>query len=191
MNTGLTPEYLSNLVPDNIGNLVNYNLRNANNTRTLNCNTQIYAKSFLPSTIQEWNNLPQDVKNAPTLPSFKYKLNRNVIKIPKYFYYFTDRKSHIMHTRLKTHCSALSQHLHSKNIVDDPKCICGQIEDTNHFIFECINYVDQRNIMLNELDEFEHLPLNVLLFGDLTLSFDQNVKIFSAVQRYILSSRRF
>ena len=130
MNTGLTPEYLSDLVPENIGNLVDYNLRNANNTRTLNCNTQLYANSFLPSTVQHWNNLSHDVKNAPTLHIFKSKLNYNVIKVPKYFYYSTDRKSHIMHSRLRTHCSALNEHLYSKNIIDNPHCLCGQIEDT-------------------------------------------------------------
>ena len=191
MNTGLTPEYLSDLVPENIGNLVDYNLRNANNTRTLNCNTQLYANSFLPSTVQHWNNLSHDVKNAPTLHIFKSKLNYNVIKVPKYFYYSTDRKSHIMHSRLRTHCSALNEHLYSKNIIDNPHCLCGQIEDTYHFIFVCHNYADQRSTMINELIEFRNLQLNVLLFGDPNLSYDQNVKIFAAVQRFISSTRRF
>ena len=191
MSTGLTPEYLSNLVPENIGNLVDYNLRNANNTRTLNSNTQLYANSFLPSTVQDWNNLPHAIKNAPSLHSFKSKLNSNVVKVPKYFYYFTDRRSHMMHTRLITHCSALNEHLHSKHIIDSPHCLCGQIEDTNHFILECHNYANQRNTMNNELIEFGHLSLNILLFGDQNLSFDQNVKIFAAVQRFISNTRRF
>ena len=96
-----------------------------------------------------------------------------------------------MQSRLRTHYSALNQHLHSKNIIDNPHCLCGQIEDTYHFIFDCNNYADQRSTMNNELIEFGNLPLNVLLFGDPNFSFDQNVKIFAAVQRYISSTRRF
>ena len=100
MNSGLSPDYLSTLVPDNVVQLVNYNLRNSNNTRTLPCNTQLYAKSFLPSSIQDWHNLLQEVKNSPSLCSFKPNLYRNSIKPPKHFY----TKSHIMHIRLRTHC---------------------------------------------------------------------------------------
>ena len=191
MTTGLTPNYLSSLVPDNVGNLVNYNLRNATNTRTLNCNTQLYAHSFLPASIQDWNNLPNDVKHAPSLSIFKSKINSNITKSPKHFYFCLDRKSQIMHTRLRTRCSSLNQHLHSKNIIDNPYCSCGQIEDTNHFLNVCVNYNDQRRIMNNALVEFGQLPTNVLLSGDQTFSFEQNILIFETVQRFVSSSKRF
>ena len=191
MNNGLVPEYLSSLVPENVGQLVNYNLRNSNNIRTLQCNTQLYAKSFLSSSVQEWNQLPQEVKHSPSLCCFKSNINTNIVKPPKHFYFYTDRKSHIMHTRLRTHCSDLKQHLHSKNIIDDPYCICGAIEDTHHFLFECTNYANQRRIMNTTLIEFGHLSLNVLLYGDESLSFDQNVKIFDTVQSFISCTNRF
>ena len=84
MNFGLAPEYLSSLVPDNVGQLVDYNLRNSNNAKTLHCNTQLYANSFLPSTIQDWNNLPIEVKNSPSLCVFKKHLNLNVVKPPTF-----------------------------------------------------------------------------------------------------------
>ena len=28
-------------------------------------------------------------------------------------------------------------HLFSKNIVESPLCVCGTLEDTNHFLFNC------------------------------------------------------
>ena len=96
-----------------------------------------------------------------------------------------------MYTRLRTRCSALNQHLHSKNIIDNPYCLCGQIEDTNHFLLECANYANQRQTMNTTLLEFGHLANNVLLFGDQLLTFDENTKIFDAVQRFISSSKRF
>ena len=178
MNEGLTPTYLSALVPENVGNLVNYNLRNAANTRTLNCNTQLYANSFLPASIQDWNNLPYDVKHAPSLSIFKSKINSNIIKTPKHFYYLLDRKSQIMHSRLRTQFSGPNQHLHSKNIIENPYCSCSQIENMNHFFLECVNYTDQRRIMNPALVEFGQVSLSVLFSGDETLSFGQNVLFF-------------
>ena len=50
----------------------------------------------------------------------------------------------------------------------------------------CSNYEDQRRIMNTALVEFGHLSLNVLLLGDESLSYDQNVKIFDVVQSFIL-----
>ena len=83
--SGLAPDYLSSFVPDNVGQLVKYtsNLRNSNNTRTLQCNTQLYAKSFLPSSIQDWNQLPQEIKYSPSLCCFKSNLNNNILIISK------------------------------------------------------------------------------------------------------------
>ena len=164
MNFGLSPDYLSSLVPENVGQLNNYNLHNATNTRSPHCNTQLYAKSFLPSSIQDWNKLPQEIKSSPSLSIFKTKLNLNIIKKKKHFYFYTDRKSHIMHTRLRTHCSGLNQHLYSKNIIDNQHCICGDIESTYHFLFKRTNYADQRRVMDTELIDFGQLPLNNLLF---------------------------
>ena len=136
-------------------------------------NTQLYANSFLPASIQDWNSLPHDTKFSTSLQEFKSKINSNVTKVPTYLYYALDRKSQIMHTRLRTRCSALNQHLHSKNIIDNPYCLCGQIEDTNHFLLECANCANQRQTMNTTLLEFGHLATNVLLFGDqlLTLKF--------------------
>ena len=45
--------------------------------------------------------------------------------------------------------------------------------------------------MNTALVEFGHLSLNVLLFGDESLSYDQNVKIFDIVQSFISSTNRF
>ena len=91
---------------------------------------------------------------------------------------------------LRTACSPLRQHL-SKNIVDNPYCTCGDIEDTHHFLFVCHQYTDLRRDLLNSVSDICQPNLNVLLCGDITLTFVQNKQIFKAVQEFIIKSKRF
>ena len=95
------------------------------------------------------------------------------------------------HARLRTACSPLRQHLHSKNIVDNPYCTCGDIEDTHHFLFVCHQFTDLRRDLLNSVSDICQPNLNVLLCGDITLTFVQNKQIFKAVQEFIIKSKRF
>jgi hypothetical protein len=69
----LSPQYLSSIVPNTVGQTLVYNLRNASNTRNIFCQTQLYSNSFLPSSIKDWNDLPVELRNAPSLAIFKKK----------------------------------------------------------------------------------------------------------------------
>ena len=110
MENGLTPQYLSDLIPARVDDVSAYNLRNSENYVLIYSHTRSYAESFLPSTIRAWNNLPESVKSASTLPKFKRMLTKEISKIPEY-YYAGDRFSKILHTRLRTECSSLNKHL--------------------------------------------------------------------------------
>ena len=110
MNHGLSPLYLSNLLPLHVGELSSYRLRNADNYVGIHANTRAYAESFLPSTLQAWNNLPESVRSADTLAAFKHFLTLDTPKVPTY-YDCGDRLDQILHTRLRTECSSLNQHL--------------------------------------------------------------------------------
>ena len=92
---------------------------------------------------------------------------------------------------MRTKCSSLNQHLYSKNIIEDPSCICGSVESTRHFLLECTRYNQARTTMTNTLSTFCVPNLNVLLFGDNTLNNHYNKLIFQAVQKYIADSKRF
>ena len=85
----------------------------------------------------------------------------------------------------------LRQHLHSKNIVDNPYCTCGDVEDTHHFLFVCHQYTDLRRDLLNSVSDICQPNLNFLLCGDMTLTYVQNKQIFKAVQEFIIKSKRF
>ena len=106
----LSPDYLSSLVLPTFGDTTNYTLWNSSNLFTVHATSQLYYNSFLPSVIREWNELPEDVRNLPSIATFKRKLNSDVTKIPS-FYFDGVRLGQIYHARLRTRYSCLNQHL--------------------------------------------------------------------------------
>ena len=71
------------------------------------------------------------------------------------------------------------------------KCVCDSIEDTHHYLFACLQFANLRRELLNSLSDICYPNLNVLLYGDQSLSFVQNKKIFQAVQDFIMKTKRF
>ena len=148
MNQNLTPLYLTSLVPQSVGNVSRYNLRIANNLQGINTGTAQYQQSFLPSTIREWNELPNEAKECRSVNSFKYFLNKTREHTPKYFY-TGNCKAQLLHTRLRTNCRSLNLDFFLKNIAGTPHCNCGtgSIEYQQHYFFHrlarhtCIYYI--------------------------------------------------
>ena len=135
MQHGLVPDYLADLVPARVGDNTTYPLRKAENFIQVHASSRSYFESYLPSTIRAWNSLPSDTRTAPSLASFKYKFEKDLPKIPKY-YYCGDGKSQILHTRLRTECSILRYYLHKKKLIPDALCPCGAVENNNHYLIE-------------------------------------------------------
>ena len=79
---GLAPNYLANLVPPLVQEISSDNLRNSDHIQNFQANTNLFGNSFFPSTIRAWNSLPDDIKQAPSVVSFKYRLNRNLKRRP-------------------------------------------------------------------------------------------------------------
>ena len=134
---GIAPEYLQSLVPPRVQDATSRNLRNANDFRNFRTNTNLFYESFFPSTIRAWNELPYDIKTSPSVASFKFRLNRELRKPPKYFNTGT-RQGQNLHARLRMECSSLNAHLHKKNIVPSSSCSCGSYESTYHFFFNVL-----------------------------------------------------
>ena len=190
MKNNMCPEHLSSLIPTNVGSSVRYNLRNANAIKNVNAKTQLYYNSFLPSTIREWNELPSAVQNSPSLLTFKHHLNSN-LKAPPVYYCAGSRLDQIYHTRIRTRCSALNQHLFSKNIIPNSLCVCGGIENTRHFLLDCLLYQDIRPEMLASISSICTPSIDTLIYGSPDVSTNDNIVIFKAVQRFISKSKRF
>ena len=190
MKNGLCPDYLVSLVPATVGSASTYPLRNSSDLQTLHTNSRLYYTSLLPSAVRDWNELPEQTRNSPSLNIFKNGLKSNLITPPRY-YNTGKRLGQIYHAGQRTACSPLRQHLHSENIVDNPYCTCGDREDTHQFLFVCHQYTDLRRDLLNSVSSICQPILNVLLCGDITLTFVQNKQIFKAVQEFIIKSKRF
>ena len=130
---GLAPDYLSSFVP--VTNRSVYNLRNTQSFQSIACRANLYKTPFLPATTNEWNNLPQNVRNAESLSCFKRQININR-PVPNKLFQFGARRIQIIHTILRNNCSPLNQHVFFKNIIDSPLCCCcGKIESNKHFFF--------------------------------------------------------
>ena len=190
MQNGLVPDYLTELVPSRVGDNTTYSLRNAEHLQQIHASSRLYFDSFLPSTIREWNRLPSDTKSAPSLSSFNYKFEKDLPKIPKY-YYCGDRISQILHTRIRTECSILRHYLFKKNLVSDPLCFCGAVENNFHYLMECQMYNIMRMEMYDTVNRYSDVTETVLLFGDNSLSIESNEAIFRAVHKYIHQTKRF
>ena len=141
MQSLLSPLYLSSMVPPTVDSFSRYSLRNANDIRTVEARTSLYYQSFLPSIVRDWNSLEDEDRNSASVNSFKNRLNRNRLIVPKY-YYVGDRKLQVLHTRLRTKCSSLNYDLCLKNIIDSPLCSCGSIENAQQYFFHCSRYTD-------------------------------------------------
>ena len=163
-----------------------YSLRNSNDIQTVLARTSQYYSSFLPSVVREWNSLPSDSSNSDSVQSFKQNLNVAKISVPKYFY-FGDRSSQVLHTRLRMKCSSLD---HDLFITDTPLCRCGRDENTQYFFMICYLYRAQRNELFAAISQYCQVSMGTLLYGNNTLSNEINSDLFASVPKYIHDTKR-
>ena len=183
-----TPPFLSDIVPQQLFQVHNYNTRRANDTRSVVCRTSYYQRSFLPSTIQAWNMIPENVRLNPSKANLKSYLDQNILKSPIYFN-SGNRRGQILHARLRLNCSSLNEHLFNRNLIASRLCSCGRIESVKHFLLECNKYSALRRETICTLNL--NLTVHCLLYGDRFLTIQENENIFIVVQDYIIRSGRF
>ena len=186
----LTPNYLQEFVPPLVQDGNPYRLRNSSDIRTIHTNTNLFYNSFYPSTIREWNNLEQEIKDASSVASFKYQLNRETRnRAPPKYYSAGSRKGQILHARLRMQCSSLNADLYRKNIIPSPSCSCGGFESAYHFFYVCPQLTAVRESYLG--DVLRNHTTHQLLCGKPEFTNDENVSLFLKVQDFIIKSKRF
>ena len=75
-----------------------------------------------------------------------------------------------------------------KRITDSPLCLCGNVENTDHYFMRCTLYRKQRAELNHKISKHPSVTLQILLFGNPLLSFPTNTLIFEAVHKYVLLS---
>ena len=181
-------------MPPLVRNTTNYSLRNNNDLVLPYARTEISRKSCIPSSVSLWNSLDSDIRSSNCTSHFKSNLKRlrpSIIKVPS-FYLAGDRYLSVLRTRIRNKCSNLNNDLFNNHLSPTPLCNrCQETEDAEHFLFICPNFTEHRITMFHSTRSFHPLNVNKLLYGDPNLSNDENARIFTAVQNYIKSSKRF
>lgn len=191
-----TPQYINDILNRYNTYQTNYTLRNQN-LRYPTPRTTSFQNSFFISTIDAWNNIDPALNNATSLYSFKRILKNRLPQPPKHYSY-GKRKDNIIICQLRNSKSQLNLHLYDDHLADSPSCTCGAaVESTHHFLLECPNYRDQRQELINALQDHPHiyetmtLSTDNLLKGSLNLSFEDNCTILNNVSTFIELTSRF
>ena len=184
----VTPDYLNDLIPGRVSDQSSYNLRNNHCIQTINCRTQRYSQSFLPSAINSWNSLPADFTNAESINQFKSMLsvknNINHLDLN-----LGSRFCQIIHCRLKLECSDLNADRYRRYIYETSECSCGHhYEDATHYLFICPNYQNLRSNMFFYANGYN---IKTTPYGNEALNKSTNTNILNSLHQFILKSKRF
>lgn len=194
IENGMLPDQFSNIFPNRVGENSDYNLRNASNFEVVNRRTSLFSNSFVPSAVNQWNNLPVHIKNSNSVSVFKSNLIKECFhhhKVPAYFI-SGSRTFSVYHARLRNNCSDLNADLFYNHLKNDKRCQCGyETENAEHYLLKCTLFSEQRLRLFRSTSEFLPLSLQTLLFGNEQLSCDENARIFEAVQTFIKETKRF
>ena len=101
--------------PLTVSERTTYNLRNAGDVNDIRRRTELFSKSFFPSSVQLWNDLPLHIKNINTLENFKKTIKEPMYSAPiiPNYYIQGHRRLSMHHARLRSQCSNLN--------IDEPR----------------------------------------------------------------------
>ena len=104
--------------------------------------TTLFANSFVPSVIDSWNSLPEQLRNNPSIGSFKRKLLNSFFQtteVPSY-YCNGSRINSVLHARLRNYSSDLKSDHYLNHVSETDKCeLCNETEYVEQYLFKCLN----------------------------------------------------
>ena len=189
----MLPSYINDLIPPNVGEITDYPLRNREDVSNIHTRTATFQKSCIPSSINLWNSVDVNIRANPTLNSFKCDIQTlsNLKKVPSH-YLHGNRFLSVMHARIRNGCSNLNEDLFNNHLRPNPVCFCNvSNENAYHYFFSCNYYRNQREELFRSTRNYHPLSIDKLIYGDNSLTPEDNLIIFSAVQQFIKSTKRF
>ena len=197
INNGLAPSYLQDLMPNQVQTRTRYQLRNTQDLDVPMARLSTYSNSFFPAATRHWNNLKPETKMSPSAKSFKHNYLKEHPRPSKNFLFSRGpRLPQIMMARMRIGCSPLNSDLFNKlHVRDNPSCTCDNTtaETVEHYFIRCPKYTDIRAILSAAITDINYASFDTatILYGDPTLSPNQNGTILNHVHQYITSSKRF
>ena len=85
----------------------------------------------------------------------------------------------------------LCNDLFLRNISESPLCLCGNVENTEHYFMHCRIYEAQPAELSQTVSQYFPFTLETLLFGNNTLPLNINIFVVDADQTYIKDTTRF
>ena len=200
IHKGLTPAYLSENLPPKRRLL--YGKMNPNIYQIIPCKTSRYKKSFFPDVINSWNNLEIDFHESKSLAIFKKKINVLIRPTSNSIFGIHDPSGLRFIFQLRVGLSPLRHHKKKRNFNDVHSDICDCQHDSEtltHFLFFCPKYFVQRTDLQNSTRQIlqrcnlidELLNPNLYLYGNESLSVEDNNEILRATIKYIIETERF
>ena len=133
----LIPDYISDIIHPLVREVSNYPLRNCDNLTNLHTRTEISRRSCIPSSVFYWNGIQPAIRELDTFLSFRHTLKDTVLadcQVPSFFVK-GERKSSIIHTRIRNNCSDLKFDLFQNHLTDNTIFSCGIDENALSFLF--------------------------------------------------------
>ena len=150
-----------------------------------------YESSFMPSTLKLWNQLDVNIRNCESLSQFKKCIRIIPPKISDHLS-IGERKYNVFLIRIRHNCSSLHNDLFGVNIIVSPRCDCGaDIENADHYFFDCIRFHTSRNKPLLTLNFIQGISSDLLVNGSSDYDYDTNELIISATLKILKESGRF
>ena len=119
----MMPSFIQDIIPPLVCEISDYPLRNNRNISVPLYQTSILQKYCIPSAIRLWNSLDDNLKNIPTLPTFKKHITSklSIAHVPPYLAIW-NRYMSVLHVRLRNKCSGLNSDLFRNHIRNNPLC---------------------------------------------------------------------
>ena len=137
--------------------------------------------------MQDWKNLPLQVRQSESFSIFKNHLFADVSPWPDYFN-AGSRVGQVLHTRLCLECSALNNDLYRRNLVASPLCERGEVENATHYIFQCPRFSQHRQQLLSDL--VTNCTLRNLLFGSNNITDQENEDVLKKSTNVYLRNKK-
>ncbi|MFZ2539597.1 MAG: hypothetical protein WAX04_11935 [Oscillospiraceae bacterium] len=168
------------------------------------CRGQLFYKSFFPSVLRIWSDLPDVLKSIDSLKGFKAAIKDNFCTrssvLHNSYNYLFGSYTNIL-TQIRMGLSNLNDHLFRYNLSDNPFCpnCLSIIETTSHFLFECPKYfvirvnlfISLQHTLAEKFVNDRKYLLEICFMGSCNFNLDLNRKVLSITRTFIRDSKRF